>query len=244
MQTFLLGANGDQDSLQFMVDRKQIIDENMEEAVQIEPKKMQLSAEVKSEKPLEDEDATDLTIRVNSKIETVYLGERLTEEAFFMMVDRMLSSLFSFISHGSGWLLKEMNRLNVKLVSYIPIRGSSYPALPSDLQSMNCLFNIRDQENNNCIYCYVGAWHLAYGQSLFENIGSRMKTNPETYSPSSPMTHLPVGDFEIPMAFSQIPRFENLNKVQIIVFLNRKKSHSTANIKTTGITIHLRPSSS
>ena len=109
---------------------------------------MQLSARVKLEKPaLEDEDATDLTIHVNSKMETVYLGERLTDDAFFTMLDQMLSSLFSSTSHGSEWMLKDINGLYVQLVSYVPIRGSSYLALPSDLQSMNCLLNIRNRED-------------------------------------------------------------------------------------------------
>ena len=50
-----------------------------------------------------------------------------------------------------------------------------------------------------------------------------MRTNPETYSPFNPMTHQPVGDFEMPMAFNQTPRFENLNKVQVNVFCYQKK---------------------
>ena len=186
---------------------------------------MQLSARVKLEKPaLEDEDATDLTIHVNSKMETMHLGGRLTENAFFTMLDQMLSSLFSFTSHGSGWMLKDINGLYVKLVSYVPIRGSSNPALPSDLRSMNCLLNIRNREDDNCfLYCYVAAWHFTYGQSLYENVGWRMRTNPETFSPSNPMTHQPVGDFEMPMAFNQILTFENLNKVQVNVFRYQKK---------------------
>ena len=39
VQTYFLEANGDHDFLQFMVDRKQLIDEIIEEAVQAEPKK-------------------------------------------------------------------------------------------------------------------------------------------------------------------------------------------------------------
>ena len=157
-------------------------------------------------------------------MEIVYLGERLTEDAFFTMLDQMLSSLFSFTSHGSGWMLKVIDGLYVTLVSYVPIRGSSYLALPSDLQSMNCLLNIRNREDNNCfLYCYVAAWHFTYAQSLYENVGWRMRTKPETYSTSNPMTHQPVGDFEMPMAFNQIPRFENLNKVQVNVFRYQKK---------------------
>ena len=37
------------------------------------------------------------------------------------------------------------------------------------------------------------------------------------------MTYQPVGDFEMPMAFNQILRFENLNKVQVNVFRFQKK---------------------
>ena len=97
-------------------------------------------------------------------------------------------------------MLKAINGLYVKLVSYVPIRGSSYLALPSDLQSMNCLLNIRNREDKNCfLYCSVAAWHFIYAQSLYENVGWRMRTNPETYSPSNPMTHQPVGDFEMPI---------------------------------------------
>ena len=157
VQTYFLEANGDHDFLPFMVDQKQLIDEFIEEAVQAEPKKVQLSARVKLGKPaLGDEDAADLTIHVNSKMETVYHGERLPEDAFFTMLDQILSSLFNFTSHGSGWMLKDINGLYVKLVSYVPVRGSSYLALPSDLQSMNCLLNIRNREDNNCfLCCYV-----------------------------------------------------------------------------------------
>ena len=96
VQTYFLEANVDLDFLQFMVDRKQIIDEIIEETVQAEPKKVQLSARAKMKKPaLEDEDVTDFTIHMNSKMETVYLGESLTEDAFFKMLDqKILKGLF------------------------------------------------------------------------------------------------------------------------------------------------------
>ena len=188
-----------------MGDRKQISEEMVEEAVQAEPKKVDLSAKVKLEKPaLEDEDAPDLTIHVNSKMETVFLCERLTEEAFSTMLENSLSSLFSFTSHGNGWMLREINGLYVKLVSYIPIRGSFYLALLSELHSMNCLLNIRNRDDNICfLFCYVAAWHFVYAQSMYEFLGWRMRTNPEICSPFDPLTHQPVGDFEMPMDFNQ-----------------------------------------
>ena len=47
VQTYFLEADGDHDFIQFMVDRKQISDEVVEEVVQAEPKKVQLSKKVK-----------------------------------------------------------------------------------------------------------------------------------------------------------------------------------------------------
>ena len=88
-----------------------------------------------------------------------------SEEAFVTILDQMLSSLFSFASHRSGWMLKEINGLYVKLVSYIPLRVSAFFALPSDLQSVNCLLNIRNRhDNNSFLYSYVAGWHFAYAE--------------------------------------------------------------------------------
>ena len=177
---------------------------------------MQLSAKVKLEEPaFEDEDTTDLTIHVILIMETVYLGET-HRGSFFHYVGQLLSSLFSFTSHVSWCVLKEINGLYVKLVSHMPMRGSSYLALPSDFQCLNRLFNVRNRDDNNCfLYCYVVAWQLVYAQSLNENVGRRMRTNPETYSPSNGLSHEPVGDFEMQMAFNQIPRFESLNNFRV-----------------------------
>ena len=205
---------------------------------------MQLSARVKLEKPAsEDEDATDLINHFNSKMETVYLGERLTEDAFFKMLDQKLSSLFSFTSHGSGWMLKDINGLYVKLVSYVPVRGSSYLALPRDLQSMNCLLNIRNPEDNNCfLFCYVAAWHFTYVESLFENFVWRMRTNPETYSTSNSMHINQLAIWKCRWLLTKFQGLKTRTKFKLMYSVPKERSHSTANIKTTGIAIHLRPS--
>ena len=67
-----------------MVDRKQTFEEIIEEAVHAKLKKVQILAVVKLEKSaLEDEAATGFTFHVKSKMETVYLGESLTENPIF-----------------------------------------------------------------------------------------------------------------------------------------------------------------
>ena len=89
------------------------------------------------EKPaLVPEDKKELPIYVNSKLETVYLGDGLSDETFCRMLDQMLTSLVTFTTHGSGWVLKQILGLNLRLVSHFPIRGSSYIALPPFLENM------------------------------------------------------------------------------------------------------------
>ena len=98
---YFLAVNGDQEFLQFMGDRNQNKDGIIEKAVQAKTNRVQLPPRVKLERfALENEDATDLTIHVNSKKETVYPGDKFTEDAFFTMLDQMPSSLVSFSSHG------------------------------------------------------------------------------------------------------------------------------------------------
>ena len=155
----------------------------------------------------------------------MYLADGLSDDAFSRMLDQMLTSLMSFTSHGSGWILQKIIGLNIRLVSHVPIRASSFIALPSSLQSMACLLNIRNRNDNNCfLYCYVAAWHFKFGPSLHDNVSWRLRTSPETYSRSNLLAHQPVGDFEMPMGFNQIPKFERFNNVQVNVFHYRKKT--------------------
>ena len=84
------------------------------------------------------------------------------------------------------------------------------------LQSLACLLNIRNRNDNNCfLYCYVAAWHFKFGPSLNDSVTWRLRTSPETYSRSNLLAHQPVGDTEMPMGFNQIPKFERLSNVQV-----------------------------
>ena len=224
---FLKASPNDYDFLQFMIEQKPIIKEIISESLQTESRKVQFSANLIVEKPAVsiDDDGQEIAIHVNSKLEAVYLADGLSDDAFSRMLDQMLTSLMSFTSHGSGWILQKIIGLNIPLVSHVPIRASSFIALPSSLQSMACLLNIRNRNDNNCfLYCYVAAWHFKFGPSLHDNVSWRLRTSPETYSRSNLLAHQPVGDFEMPMGFNQIPKFERFNNVQVNVFHYRKKT--------------------
>ena len=110
---------------------------------------MQVSAEVSLEKPASEyEDATDLTIHMNSKMKQSTLVR--DSNRTLLSRYRIKCCRVCHTSHGSGSMLKYVNGLHVKPVAYVPIRDSSYPALPNELQSMNYLLNKRNREDNNC----------------------------------------------------------------------------------------------
>ena len=172
-ETFFLAAKPDDfDFLQFMIDQKSVIKKIVQESLERESRKLQFSANLVVEKPsLGAEEKKELPIHVNSKMETVYLGDDLSDEAFSRMLDQMLTSLVTFTTHGSGWVLKQIIGLNIRLVSHLPVRGSSFIALPPFLDNMKCLLNIRNHNANNClIYCYVASWHYRFGPSLQESV--------------------------------------------------------------------------
>ena len=226
-ETFFLAAKPDDfDFLQFMIDQKSVIKEIVQESLERESRKLQFSANLIVEKPsLVAEEKKELPIHINSKMETVYMGDGLSDEAFSRMLDQMLTSLVTFTTHGSGWVLKQIIGLNIRLVSHLPIRGSSYIALPPFLDNMKCLLNIRNHGDNKCfIYCYVAAWHFKFGPSLHESVSWRLRTSPETYSAVNILAHQPLGEYEMPMGFKQIPKFEKTNKVQVNIFQYHKKN--------------------
>ena len=111
--------------------------------------------------------------------------------------------------------------LDVKFATFNPIRGSSYLPTPPELDASRLLLNIRNLQDHNCfLYCFTAAWHLKHGPLLY-NSGSdsiAKRTSPETYSRRNPLAHQAEGEFEMPMGFGQMLRFEKLNDCKINVF--------------------------
>ena len=106
------------------------------------------------------------SIFAKTDIKTVYY-DGLSEDEFFTMVQQVICVLNCFSSNGSGWVLEKINNLELKIVKFNPIRGSSYLALPSELVNDRNLINIRNINDSNCfLYCYTAAYHMKYGPVL------------------------------------------------------------------------------
>ena len=133
--------------------------------MQQSPPKIQFGALIQLRKPIEtsedlSEESHKITIHVQSKMERDDFGG-IADESFHQMVEQIILSLNSFASHGSGWTLDQIKKIDIRTVKPKPIAGSSYVALPNKLSQTSALLNIRIREDENCfLYCFTAAYHL------------------------------------------------------------------------------------
>ena len=73
----------------------------MLEDLQRKPVKVQLLVKLILQKPIE-EDTDKKEVHLNTDMIPVF-AQGLAKETFFEMRDKLLSTLFSFTAHGSGW---------------------------------------------------------------------------------------------------------------------------------------------
>ena len=220
-QSFYVDGDGSIDLIQFMLQNELIVRQTLLENAQSSPLKMQMSANIRLQKPVEENPET-IEIHLNTEMRTVF-ADGLSTEDYFDMIDNMLAILCSFTAHGSGWALEKINHLEVKMAKFTPVRGSSYIALPGELQGLRSLLNIRNHRDNKCfLYCFTAAYHSHHGPEL-ETDTWRTVTSPTLYSSNNPSAHQANGLYDMPMGFKDLPRFENLNSVQVNIFRYEKK---------------------
>ena len=216
------GSSGENDLMQFMTDIKPQIDQLVSENVNRTGRKMQLILKVELSQPTKDQE-TALFLR--SHMMPVY-GTSLPQDDFLSAVDQLLNTLFTFTASGSGWILEKIVNLDVKFATFNPIRGFSYLPTPPELDASHLLLNIRNRQDHNCfLYCFTAAWHLKHGPLLYfagrDSLAKR--TSPDTYSRRNILAHQAEGEFDMPMGFGQMLRFEKLNDCKINVFRYTEK---------------------
>ena len=218
LKVYTILGNEDEDLFEFMMDKKSEINSIILLNTIRNSQKVQFCATIELEKPIQDEEGMKIFVRSNTQ--PVY-KEGLKEEEYLDMVEKMLTILYTFTASGSGWIVVKIHQLEIRVALFAPMTGSSYIALPHQLQSSNSLLNIRNHEDHNCfMYCFTAAWHRKYGPALTPpGQHPRIKrTDPRTYSNANPVAHQPRGEFDMPMGLGQIPRFEEINRCRINIF--------------------------
>ena len=67
------------------------------------------------------------------------------DEAF----GKIINSFEKFLERGSGFVLKEINEMQLDVAKYNPLRGSSYFPLPQSLDAKKSILNIQNFNDEN-----------------------------------------------------------------------------------------------
>ena len=136
----------------------------------------------------------------------------------------MLATLLSFTPHGRGLAPDRINHDKLKLASFNPVTGSSYFALPAELQGIPSELINRNQLDNKCFpYCFTAAYHLNHAH-LLRNETSYTSCCLSFYSENNPAAHQSSASFEKPVGFKDMESSEDMNSVQSSVFKYEDKS--------------------
>ena len=88
----------------------------------------------------------------NSLTKTVINNKFKLDQSFQEIIYR----LENWISHGSGWIVKEIISQYVNLGSYLPLSRSTYIKLPAELNHpMEELISIQNNDNKCFLWCHV-----------------------------------------------------------------------------------------
>ena len=112
----------------------------------------------------------------------------------------LLNRISDWIAEGSGWVIKSVDKHEIDVTKYKPLRGSSYLPLPEKIKNKKAMINIENKNDNECFrWC-----HLAF---LFPP-----KNHPERIAKYK--EHIDKVKYEkinFPVKLKDIPKIENTN---------------------------------
>ena len=111
----------------------------------------------------------------------------------------------NFTHLGSGWVVERVEHVDLYVSKYRPIRGNTFSKLPKDLASRKAIVNVQNKDNRCFMWSVLAALHPV------EHNRDRVSKYKEH------MDKLDFTGIDFPMALSDIPKFEQLNKLGINV---------------------------
>ena len=174
------------------------------------PFKFSVTLQVNLKKGIAENGQDLLTFRepyFNSSTFTIMNFDEI-EEALERAVEEILNKIAIWFSEGSGWVIENIISHFVNIVSYVPLRGSSYLALPEELRnSRKGLINIKNNDNDCLRWCHIR--HLNPLKNHNERITARDKELVKT---------LDYSGLTLPVSIKDIKKIEKQNKININVF--------------------------
>ena len=127
------------------------------------------------------------------------LGATDESEAYQIFMDTIEERIQNFNRHGSSWRFKRVLSLDLQLVDYIPLNGSSYIELPKQLKGKKAVINIKNEDQKCFMWCVLRHLHP--------------DNHPERVSSLRQYENdLDFRDIEFPMKIKDISDFEKKNE--------------------------------
>ena len=143
----------------------------------------------------------------NSSTFTIMNSDEI-EGALERAAEEILNKIAIWISEGSGWVIENIIRHFLNIVSNVLLRGSSYLSLPEELRnSRKGLINIKNNDNECLRWCHIR--HLNPLKNHNERITARDKELVKT---------LDYSGVTFPVSIKDMDRTEKQNKININVF--------------------------
>ena len=131
------------------------------------------------------------------------------DELYITMTERIIEKMATLQqAEGSGWRLHSIIKLKLHTVSYNPLRGETWIALPKELANKGAIINRKNKDNKCFLWCVLRALNPCEKNS--ERIDKKLKEKENT---------LNMEGIEYPVSLKDIDKFERQNpSISITVF--------------------------
>ena len=115
------------------------------------------------------------------------------------MIKEILEKIYIYQRNGSGWYFKEVFSLEIHIVDYKPIKGSSYIPLPDFIMRKKAIINMENKDNKCFLWSILRYLHpIQKNESRLTDI--RKHENDLNFE-----------GIDFPVKLKDIPKFENQN---------------------------------
>ena len=143
----------------------------------------------------------------NSTSQTI-INEMEIADSLQMSKQNLLNQISRWISEGSGWTIKSVDSHYLNIVLFVPMKGSSYIQLPSELRnSKKGLINMKNEDNECFRWCHIR--HI----NPQDKYPQRIKKIDKQY-----VEKLDYSGVEFPVGVKHYNKIEKHNSININVF--------------------------
>jgi len=141
------------------------------------------------------------------------------KESIQHMLNNVENQMDNFIRNGSGHIVDSFNFIDVRIIQYKPIRGSSYIPLPAWVNSKKAVINVKNSDDKCFLWSVLSALH-------------EQRKNAERVSKYKQYENtLNVSRLKFPVKVEDIPKFEADNNIKISVLFMDKGAKSAKDVK-------------